>query len=75
MTTNLPEEAQRRTAFAYNAASDSYDKSPLGSGTISAVKQLNGFRCRLDRLSSMFVAGLELLRFLLRNWWDHKERS
>jgi ubiquinone/menaquinone biosynthesis C-methylase UbiE len=30
MTTNLPEEAQRRAAFAYNAASDSYDKSPLG---------------------------------------------
>jgi ubiquinone/menaquinone biosynthesis C-methylase UbiE len=30
MTTNLPEEAQRRAAFAYNAAADSYDKSPLG---------------------------------------------
>jgi ubiquinone/menaquinone biosynthesis C-methylase UbiE len=29
MTTNLPEEAQRRAAFAYNAAADSYDKSPL----------------------------------------------
>jgi ubiquinone/menaquinone biosynthesis C-methylase UbiE len=29
MTTNFPEEAQRRAAFAYNAAADSYDSSPL----------------------------------------------
>lgn len=29
MTTNLPEEAQRRAAFTYNAAADSYDSSPL----------------------------------------------
>src|SRR4029453_5314376 len=29
MTTNLPEEAQRRAAFTYNAAADSYDRSPL----------------------------------------------
>jgi ubiquinone/menaquinone biosynthesis C-methylase UbiE len=29
MTTNLPEEAQRRAAFAYNAAADFYDSSPL----------------------------------------------
>jgi len=29
MTTNLPEEAQRRAAFTYNAAPDSYDSSPL----------------------------------------------
>jgi ubiquinone/menaquinone biosynthesis C-methylase UbiE len=29
MTTNLPEEAQRRAAFTYDAAADSYDRSPL----------------------------------------------
>ena len=29
MATNLPEEAQRRAAFTYNAAADSYDSSPL----------------------------------------------
>jgi ubiquinone/menaquinone biosynthesis C-methylase UbiE len=29
MTTNLPEEAQRRAAFTYNAAADSYDGWPL----------------------------------------------
>jgi ubiquinone/menaquinone biosynthesis C-methylase UbiE len=29
MITNLPEEAQRRAAFTYNAAADSYDRSPL----------------------------------------------
>jgi ubiquinone/menaquinone biosynthesis C-methylase UbiE len=30
MITNRPEEAQRRAAFAYNAAADFYDASPLG---------------------------------------------
>jgi ubiquinone/menaquinone biosynthesis C-methylase UbiE len=29
MTTNRPDEAQRRAAFAYNAAADLYDASPL----------------------------------------------
>ena len=29
MTANLPEEAQRRATFTYNAAADSYDRSPL----------------------------------------------
>ena len=29
MTLKLPDEAQRRAAFTYNAAADFYDRSPL----------------------------------------------
>ena len=45
---NVPEEAQRRAAFTYNAAADSYDRSPLnfwnyfGGQTIERLSLLPG---------------------------------
>ena len=48
MTTHLPEEAQRRAAFTYNAAADSYDSSPLsfwnyfGGRTVELLSPLPG---------------------------------
>ena len=55
-------DAQRRAAFAYNAAADFYDASHSAFGIISGAKQLSTSHYKMDRDYSTLAAGPELLR-------------
>ena len=73
MKANMPENAQGRAAFTYNAAADFFDASPLGfwdyfgRRTIELASIPGGSRVL------MFVAGPELLLCLLRRQSDRPE--
>jgi ubiquinone/menaquinone biosynthesis C-methylase UbiE len=69
MITNRPEEAQRRAAFAYNAAADFYDASPLGfwnyfgRKTIEHLSLQNGSRV-LDACCGAGASALSAAEFV-----------
>ena len=73
MKANMPENAQDRAAFTYNAAADFFDASPLSFWAISDVGRSNWLLSRAARESSMFVAELELLLCQLLKQSDRPE--
>ena len=73
MTLKLPEEAQRRAAFAYNAAADFYDRPPLSFWNYFGGQTIE--RLSLPSGSSVLdvCCGAGASAFPAANWWGLKE--
>jgi hypothetical protein len=75
MKASMPENAQDRAAFTYNAAADFYDASPLGFWDYFGRRTSNWLLSRVVHECSMFVAGLERPRSGLQRLWGREEQS
>ena len=69
----MPENAQGRAAFTYNAAADFFDASPLGFWDYFGRRTIELASLPTVRECSMFVAGPELPRCQLRRQSDRPE--